>query len=518
MAANYPILMIIRLLLGDQLNLQHSWFREVQPQVTYVLFEMRQETDYVKHHVQKVVGFFAAMRGFAESLQNQGHSVLYYRINDANNQHQLEKNLQQVMSELTANRFEYLYPDEYRLEKQLQSFCTSLSVAFQGFDTEHFLTSRATLKSFYQGKKQFVMEYFYRKMRKQFDILMVGDQPEGGSWNFDKNNRNKWKGTDPIAKAYVPKTSNITAIYKEVVESGIATLGTLTADSFLYPTSREQALEQLQYFCEHLLHHFGTYQDAMHTDEENLFHSRISFALNTKMINPLEVVTHTIAFYRKNKDRISLSQIEGFVRQIIGWREYMRGMYWMEMPEYKSLNALENTQSLPAFYWDANTQMNCLQHSIQNSLDHAYAHHIQRLMITGNFALLTQTDPDAVDRWYLGIYADAVEWVQLPNTRGMSQYADGGKVATKPYISSGAYIHKMSNYCQSCVYNPKKRLGDDACPFNSLFWNFLDDKRPHLKNNHRMGMMYRLLDKIPQEELTALKERAYQIIEHPERF
>ncbi|MDG2313773.1 MAG: cryptochrome/photolyase family protein [Flavobacteriaceae bacterium] len=510
--------MTVRLLLGDQLNLQHSWFQQVNPKVTYVMFEMRQETDYVKHHIQKIVAFFGAMRSFADALQKQGHSVVYYRIGDSQNTQQLTQNLLQVMDQCDATAFTYLHPDEYRLEKQLQAFCDTLSIATAAFDTEHFLTTRATLKEFYSGKKQFVMEFFYRKMRKQFDILMLAGQPEGGTWNFDKNNRNKWKGADPIPKAYVPKARNITAIYNEVVESGIVTLGTFNADAFLYPTSREQALEQLQYFCEHLLYLFGTYQDAMHTDEENLFHSRISFALNAKIISPLEVVSHAIAHYRENTTTISLSQIEGFVRQIIGWREYIRGMYWMEMPQYKTRNELENTRPLPSFYWDGNTQMNCLKHSIQNSLDHAYAHHIQRLMITGNFALLTQTHPDEVDQWYLGIYADAIEWVQLPNTRGMSQYADGGKVATKPYISSGAYIHKMSNYCASCSYNHKKRLGDDACPFNSLYWNFLDDKRSYLKNNHRMGIMYRLLDKIPAEELAALKERAYQVITHPERF
>jgi deoxyribodipyrimidine photolyase-related protein len=422
------------------------------------------------------------------------------------------------MDQCEASRFEYLHPDEFRLEKQLIAFCDSLSIPTAVFDTEHFLTTRTTLKEFYSGKKQFVMEFFYRKMRKQFDILMQTGQPEGGAWNFDKNNRNKWKAKDTIPKAYVPKTNDLESICQEVVENEISTLGTFDAKSFLYPTTRQEAMEQLLYFCNHLLRHFGTYQDAMHTDEENLFHSRISFALNTKMISPLEVVSFAIAHYRKNTATISLSQIEGFVRQIIGWREYMRGMYWMEMPQYKTLNKLDNTRPLPSFYWDGKTQMNCLKHSIQNSLDHAYAHHIQRLMITGNFALLTQTNPEEVDQWYLGIYADAIEWVQLPNTRGMSQYADGGKVATKPYISSGAYIHKMSNYCESCTYNHKKRLGEDACPFNSLYWNFLDDKRSQLQNNHRMGMMYRLLDKIPAQELAALKERAYKVITHPEQF
>ena len=256
----------------------------------------------------------------------------------------------------------------------------------------------------------------------------------------------------------------------------------------------------------------------MHTEEVNLFHSRISFALNTKMIAPLEVVNSVIDYYQAHTDEIALSQVEGFVRQIIGWREYMRGMYWSEMPNYAQMNVLNNHQALPQFFWTAATQMNCLHQSVKNSLDHAYAHHIQRLMITGNFALLAQVHPDAVDAWYLGIYADAIEWVQLPNTRGMSQWADGGMVATKPYVSAAAYIHKMSNYCNDCKYDRKKRIGADACPFNSLYWNFLDDKKQYFAKNNRMAMMLRLLEKIPAEELVQIKTRAHQIISNPDAY
>jgi deoxyribodipyrimidine photolyase-related protein len=236
------------------------------------------------------------------------------------------------------------------------------------------------------------------------------------------------------------------------------------------------------------------------------------------MIGPLEVVQSVIDYYHQHEDDIDISQVEGFVRQIIGWREYMRGIYWREMPNYRKKNALENQNPLPNFYWTGKTKMNCLQQSIQNSLDHAYAHHIQRLMITGNFALLAQVHPDEVDRWYLGIYADAVEWVQLPNTRGMSQWADGGIVATKPYVSAAAYINKMSNYCEGCKYDKKKRVGEDACPFNSLYWNFLDDKKQYFSKNNRMAMMLRLLEKIPPSELSELKERAYKIISQPDEF
>ena len=236
------------------------------------------------------------------------------------------------------------------------------------------------------------------------------------------------------------------------------------------------------------------------------------------MISPLEVVEHVIEYYRKNKHEIALSQVEGFVRQIVGWREYMRGIYWTQMPEYKKNNRLKNKNSLPKFYWNAKTKMNCLHNSVKNSLDNAYAHHIQRLMILGNFALLAQVNPDEVDDWFLGIYADAIEWVQLPNTRGMSQWADGGIVATKPYVSSASYINKMGNYCENCSYDKKKRTGKNACPFNSLYWNFLEEKKEYFFKNNRMAMMLRLLEKIPNNELDEIKQRANSIISNPDAF
>ena len=510
--------MIIRLILGDQLNEQHSWFQTVDDSVVYVLMEMQQETNYVKHHIQKVVAFFAAMRNFNDRLKQLGHQTHYFKLNDSENTQNLNSNLEFLFKHYKAKQFEYQFPDEHRLDQQLSDFCAASEVSSSAVDTEHFMTSRTALTEFFEGKKQLLMEFFYRNMRKQFDILVEGGQPVGGQWNFDKNNRNKWKGTPSIPKPYIPKNEHLLEIKEMIKTVGIKTLGNFNEDHFLFPSSREEAMEQLHYFCENLLVHFGDYQDAMHTEEENLFHSRISFALNVKLINPLEVVQKVIEYYHQNQEDIQLSQVEGFVRQIIGWREYIRGIYWKEMPKYKTLNVLENTNPLPDFYWTGKTKMNCVSHSINNSLDHAYAHHIQRLMITGNFALLAQVHPDAVDEWYLGIYADAVEWVQLPNTRGMSQWADGGIVATKPYVSAAAYINKMSTYCSDCGYDKKQRLGDTACPFNSLYWNFLDDKKEHFAKNNRMAMMLRLLEKIPVEGLASIKERAYKIIKNPDAY
>lgn len=510
--------MKLKLILGDQLNLQHSWFKEVDSSEVFVLMEMRQETDYALHHIQKVVAFFGAMRNFSEVLKQAGHQVHYLALDDKANRQQLEANLNFLIEKFNADGFAYMEPDEYRLDQQLKEYVLGLNIPSEVVGTEHFMTSRSELTEFFEGKKQLILEFFYRRMRKKFDLLMQLDQPEGGQWNFDKNNRKKWKGTPSIPEPFYPKANDLEALKEMIENAGIKTIGSFDKNQFLYPLSRTQALEQLDYFCRYLLVHFGDYQDALHTDEVNLFHSRISFALNAKIIHPLEVVQTVITYYREHSDDIELSQVEGFVRQIIGWREYMRGIYWKEMPAYASMNALENTNPLPEFYWTGKTKMNCLHQSITNSLDNAYAHHIQRLMITGNFALLAQIHPDKVDEWYLGIYADAIQWVQITNTRGMSQWADGGIVATKPYVSAAAYIHKMSNYCDSCQYDKKKRVGEDACPFNSLYWNFLDDKKQFFAKNNRMAMMLRLLEKIPAEDLVQIKLRAAQILKHPDEF
>ncbi|WP_299339271.1 cryptochrome/photolyase family protein [uncultured Psychroserpens sp.] len=507
----------LRLILGDQLNIKHSWFKDTNEDIVYCMFEMRQETDYVKHHIQKVIGVFAAMREFSEHLNALGHNTIYYRINDKENTQNLVDNISSLLKEHSIERFEYIYPDEYRLDSQLKSFSENLDISTSVVSAEHFYTERNDLKTFFKGKKQYLMENFYRDMRKKHDILMIGGQPEGGKWNYDKSNRNKWKGEVDIPNYKLFK-NDISEVLEDIKTADIKTIGRFQTKTFSYPISRPQALEQLKYFCEALLIHFGDYQDAMHTNEVYLFHSRLSFAMNLKLISPKDIVTTVMNYYRKHGDDIDISQVEGFVRQIIGWREYMRGMYWAFMPDYKEKNALDNHNTLADFFWTGDTKMNCLKHAINNSLDNGYAHHIQRLMITGNYALLTQTNPDEVDDWYLGIYIDAIEWVQLTNTRGMSQFADGGLIATKPYVSSGSYINKMSNYCSDCHYKKNKKLGDDACPFNSLYWNFLDDKREQLGNNFRMGMMYSLLDKMDKQDLQQIKEKAQHIIEHQDDY
>ncbi len=503
----------LRLLLGDQLNLKHSWFKNTDPNTFYLIAEMRQETDYVLHHIQKVVGFFTAMREFAATLESDNHQVLYYKIYDPDNPQNLEKIISNCISLHNITRFEYQLPDEYRLDQQLKSICKNIKIPSLVSDTEHFFTTRNELADFFEGKKSFLMESFYRAMRVKHEILMVGQNPLGGKWNYDHSNRKKYNGEVEIPE---PKNfnKNVSEIVAEINAAGIKTFGNIDVQNFNWPTNRVESLAILKYFCLNLLEHFGDYQDAMVSRDKFLFHSRLSFAMNSKMISPKEVLKTVLNFYYKHSETVQISEVEGFVRQILGWREYMRGMYWKQMPEFATKNALKNHHKLPDFYWTGDTKMNCLKHAIGQSLDEAYAHHIQRLMVIGNFALLTQTNPDAVDQWYLGVYIDAIEWVEMPNTRGMSQFADGGIIATKPYVSSGSYINKMSDYCKDCHYNVKDKLGEKACPFNSLYWDFLDDKRQHFTKNPRMTMMLSLLDKLKPEELAQLKEKAQSLKEN----
>jgi len=500
----------LRLILGDQLNPEHSWFKNIDDNVLYLMIEQGSETEYVKHHIQKLLGFFGAMRRFSKNLKNDGHRVLYLKIREENNQKSFTENIKWIIKEHNIQSFEYQEPDEFRLYREFQNLSKSLQIDVHSCSSEHFLTERNDLKGFFEGKKSYILEYFYRDMRKKFNILMNGDQPEGDSWNFDKSNRKKFPKNHHIPKPFT-SSNDLSDILNEIEAEGIAHFGEADAKKFIWPLNRKEALEHLNEFCKNRLALFGTYQDAMTDQDWALYHSRLSFALNTKMIGPLEVCEKAIETYRKSDGEISINQIEGFVRQIIGWREYMRGIYWAKMPKYASLNYFDHKMKLPEYYWTGKTKMKCMSHSISQSLDYAYAHHIQRLMITGNFALLAGIDPDELDEWYLGIYIDAIEWVEITNTRGMSQFADGGIVGSKPYVSSASYIHKMSDYCSSCHYDHKKKTGEKACPFNSLYWHFFERNRDKLKNNQRISMMYRTLDRLKNKN--ELLEQAEHYLE-----
>ena len=505
----------LRLILGDQLNSDHSWFNTVNDNTLYVMMEIKQETCYVLHHAQKLIAIFAAMRAFKDALLAQAHQVIYLSITDPSNTHDFEQNLNKLIEQNKVERFAYQAPDEYRVDELMSAFVNSLNIPYEMFSTEHFLTKRDEASNFFAGKK-WVMERFYRHMRTKHKILLDEKQkPVGGQWNYDKENRKKWNGK-PAAQEDTRPMHDHSELWSEITGQNIDTMGDPSAEVFRWPVNRTESLAVLDYFINYNLVNFGAYQDAMHTGSFRLFHSLISFSLNVKMLSPAEVIAKAEQAY---VDRgYPLPAVEGFIRQILGWREFVRGFYWSHMPEMGEANYFDQDKPLPSWFWDGNTKMNCLKHSIKQSLDHAYAHHIQRLMVIGNFALLMGVNPHAVHQWYLGIYIDAFEWVEMPNTLSMSQYVDGGLLATKPYVSSASYINKMSNYCGDCSYSSKTRVGKNACPFNSLYWNFFQKQKEKLTNNPRLGIVNMQLEKMSDEDEEAIRYQASLYISDAENL
>ncbi|SFB79438.1 deoxyribodipyrimidine photolyase-related protein [Marinospirillum celere] len=494
----------LRLLLGDQLNLNHSWFQQQNQDVVYLIAELHQEAGYVVHHIQKLVGFFLAMQEFVRELQEAGHQVDYLTLDATQAYQDLPALIQAKMAEHQASVFEYQLPDEYRLDQQLKQLAQQLNAAVQAVDSEHFLTSRNAWQEYPNHR----MEYFYRQLRKKYQVLMDADhQPLGGQWNYDQDNRQALpkdlQPPEPLLFAH-----NVEPIVERIQRHALKTLGSIDAETFIWPVTRSESLILLDDFLQRLLPNFGRYQDALTGRCWSLYHSRISFALNTKMLHPLEVIRSAEEHWQANSQQITLAQVEGFIRQILGWREFVRALYWEKMPDYGQLNHLQANRDLPSFFWDGQTQMACMRQAIDQSLEFAYAHHIQRLMVTGNFALLAGLDPEQVDAWYLGIYIDAIEWVELPNTRGMSQYADGGLMASKPYAASGNYINKMGDHCKACHYKVNEKTGPKSCPFNSLYWHFLQRHQAELQTNPRMKFPYASWRKMSSEQQSLILETA----------
>ncbi|CAH7137961.1 Cryptochrome/photolyase family protein [Vibrio chagasii] len=506
----------VRLVLGDQLNIEHSWFDHVSDDVIYIIAELKQETDYVASHIQKVAAFFSAMGYFAEELTQRGHQVLHLTLDDTAQFKDLDAVLKHYTNEFDAEKFEYQRPDEYRLLEQLNKLKLPNTVK-GSCDSEHFMFPFAEIEEQFPKYKHIMMEHFYRRMRKRFDILLNDGKPVGGKWNYDANNRKKLKKQDIVNLPQPLMFANdISSILERIERHQVATIGQV-GDQLLWPVNRAQSLSLLAHFCQVCLPLFGHFQDAMtveHDSKWSLYHSRLSFSLNSKLLSPSEVIDAALSAYRASSKQgaptIDIAQVEGFIRQILGWREYIRAVYWANMPAYASKNHYSADRALPHYFWDGHTKMNCMKHAIDQSLEFAYAHHIQRLMVTGNFCLITGIAPDQVDSWYLGIYVDAIEWVEMPNTRGMALFADGGIVGTKPYSASGSYINRMSDYCKGCHYKIKERTGESSCPFNSLYWRFMNQHRDALNRNPRMGMLYRSWDNMDEQEQQAILDTAEQ--------
>ncbi len=498
----------IRLILGDQLNDRHSWFERRDAGILYVIAELKQEATYVRHHVQKLCAFFAAMEEFTALIDNMGHNIIHLMLEETVKFEGLEDLVASMCSHYKVTNFHYQSPDEHRLRRQLRTLKLPESILAKEFNSEHFLLEENEFLQHLKPGKHNRMESFYRKMRKKLNLLMNGDQPRGGKWNYDSENRSKLKPADLVGiPAPLIFDNDVEQILQRIDNHGIKHFGE-SLPLLPWPVSRSQALELLRYFCQHCLPLFGHFQDAMtcqHEHKWSLYHSCLAFAINAKILHPMEVIEAAIDRYEDPGNNVSIAQIEGFVRQIIGWREYVRAVYWINMPDYAELNHLDAKLDLPDYFWQGETRMNCMRQALGQSLDLAYAHHIQRLMITGNFCLLAGIDPAQVDAWYLGVYIDAIEWVEMPNTRGMSQFADGGLIATKPYAAGGNYINKMSDYCKHCHYDVKQKSTASACPFNSLYWGFMIRHREVLAKNPRIGMIYGSWDrKSPQEQEATL--------------
>jgi len=504
----------LRLIFWDQLSLSLSSLKDVGPHDTILMCELRDEVTRVKHHPKKIALWFSAMRHFAEGLTNKRKNVRYVDFNDPLNTHTLTGEVKRALDSLSIKKIIVTEPGEYHFEETIKSWRKSLDIDVEIRADDRFLCSIEEFKEWASTKKELRMEYFYRNMRKKYHLLIEPDgQPTGGLWNYDKENR-KPLSTDitPIKRLIHKKSAILKSVLELVLTNFSSHFGDL--DPFYYAITRDQALMELDHFIDWILPHFGDYQDAMLKGDAYLYHSLLSSYINIGLLLPLEICQKAEAAYRRGK--VSLNSAEGLIRQILGWREFIRGIYWLKMPEYADLNTLDAKNSLPNFYWGEKTHMACVSEAVSHTKIHAYSHHIQRLMVTGNFALLAGLDVKEVQEWYLAVYSDAYEWVEMPNTLGMTLFGDGGIVASKPYAASGQYINKMSNFCKHCAYDVKEMTSPKACPFNALYWNFLQRHRASFAKNPRLSFMYSTWDKFEISKKNAIIYRAADVLKKME--
>jgi deoxyribodipyrimidine photolyase-related protein len=496
----------LRIILGDQLSRGMSSLRGLDPANDVVLMmEVRGENTYVAHHKQKIVLVLSAMRHFAEELRRSGVQVDYVALDDPENSGALTSEVQRAMERHAPERLVVTEPGEWRVLETVRTWRALAGRPVEIPPDERFFASRARFADWARGRRAWRMEHFYREMRREHGILMEGDRPAGGEWNFDADNRKSLpkSATPPPRRRFAPDETTLAVLAMAEARFGEHFGET---EDFGWPVTRADALLALNDFITAGLPRFGDYQDAMKAGAPFLFHSLLSPALNIGLLSPREVCAAAEEAWRSGA--APLNAVEGFVRQILGWREYIRGVYWSLMPGYGARNALGATRPLPAFYWTGETTMRCLSQVVGDTRRYAYSHHIQRLMVTGNFALLAGVAPREIERWYLTVYADAFEWVEMPNTLGMAVFADGGQMASKPYAASGAYIDRMSDFCGPCAYDVKRKTGPGACPFNYLYWAFLIRQKDRLAHNPRLAMPYRTLGGWPDERQAAILAEA----------
>ena len=497
---------ILRLVLGDQLSPGLSSLRDAQAGDVILIAEVAEEATYVRHHKKKIAFLFAAMRHFAQELRAAGHEVRYVRLDDAGNAGSLRGEVSRALEEIPGLAGVVVTkPGEWRLLADMETWRDLFEVPVALRDDTRFIVPLTEFFGWAKGRKQLRMEFFYREVRRKTGLLMDGEAPAGGQWNFDHDNRKRLPKSLTPPPRFLPEPDALT---QEV----IALVGKRFPDHFgdlepwVFATTREGAEAARDHFISEILPGFGDWQDAMAKGEPWMWHSLLSIYINCGLLDPLDVCRRAEAEWRAG--RAPLNAVEGFIRQIIGWREYVRGIYWLKMPAYAEANMLAAHRPVPGFYWTGETDMRCMAEAIGQTKRHAYAHHIQRLMVTGNFALIAGLDPAMVNEWYLLVYADAYEWVELPNTHGMALHADGGLMASKPYAASGNYINKMSDYCGACAFDVNARTGPAACPFNYLYWDFIARNRNKLAGNPRMALIYKALDRLGPEALSAMQADA----------
>ncbi|MEI6052263.1 MAG: cryptochrome/photolyase family protein [Opitutaceae bacterium] len=502
------------IVLGDQLDAHSAVFDgfEANHDVLWMA-EVAQESEHVWTSKQRIAVFLSAMRHFREAQRALGRTVHYTDLENAQNTQTLTGELARAVAALKPERLLMTQAGEWRVQEAVAAMAQQVGVPLEVREDRHFFCTRGDFAAHAEGRKMLRMEFFYREVRRKNKVLLdAAGEPEGGQWNYDHDNRGSFTKSGPRAEQLrAPVLIPPDALTREVIaliERRFAQHPGELKD-FAWPVTPEAARATLADFIEHRLGEFGKFQDAMWTEEPWLFHSRISAAMNLKLLNPREAVAAAERAYREG--RVPLASAEGFIRQILGWREYVRGIYWHFMPRYVDLNVLGAQEKLPKFYWTGSCEMNCLRQSIGQTLQHGYAHHIQRLMVTGLYTLLLGVEPQQVHEWYLACYVDAVEWVELPNTLGMSQYADGGIMASKPYAATGKYIDRMSNYCAGCRFDPAKSTGDDACPFTTLYWDFLLRHEPLLLKNQRMALQVKNLARLKPTDRVAIQVRADEI-------
>ncbi len=511
-----PAVRVLRIILGDQLSPGISALQGIDPGSDIVLMmEVMAETTYVPHHKQKIVLVLSAMRHFAEELRQNGVTVAYVALDAPENSGSLTAELRRAVARIAPDRLVVTEPGEWRVQEMVNGWEAATGLPVEVRADDRFFASRARFAGWARGRRVWRMEHFYREMRREHGLLMDDGQPAGGEWNFDAENRKKLPPSVVVPDRQRfppdPTTRAVMALVEQFFPENFGTI-----QEFAWPVTRVDALRALDDFIAAGLPRFGDYQDAMKAGAPFLFHSLLAPALNLGLLSPREVCRAAEAAWRSGA--APLNAVEGFVRQILGWREYVRGVYWTLMPEYADQNALEATRPLPEFYWTGDTPMRCVREAVASTARYAYSHHIQRLMVTGNFALLAGVAPREIERWYLAVYADALEWVEMPNTLGMAVFADGGQMASKPYAASGAYIDRMSDFCSGCRYDVKQKSGPDACPFNYLYWAFLIRQTERLRHNQRLAMPYRTLAGWTAERKAAILQEAEGFLDGLESY